>query len=74
MVKVIIEFSNEDATEDAKVALDGYKWRSAMWELDQHLRSEIKYNEKLPSEVDEAYEKLRDKIREILYDNNLQIE
>jgi hypothetical protein len=45
-----------------------------MWELDQHLRSEIKYNEQLPSEVDEAFEKLRDKIREILSDNNLTME
>ena len=73
-MKVIIEFSDEDAASDAQVALDGWKWKSAMWELDQHLRSEIKYNEQLPSEVDEAFEKLRGKIREILSDNNLQME
>ena len=73
-MKVTIEFSDEDAAENAKTALDGWKWKHAMWELDQHLRNEIKYNEKLPSEVDEAYEKLRDKIREILYDNNLTME
>jgi len=73
-MEVIIKFSDEDAAEDAKIALDGYKWKSAMWELDQHLRSEIKYNEQLPSEVAEAFEKLRDKIREIISDNNLQME
>jgi hypothetical protein len=73
-MKVIIEFSDEDAASDAQIALDGWKWKHSMWELDQHLRSEIKYNEKLPSEVDEAFEKLRDKIREILSDNNLQME
>ena len=73
-MKVIIEFSDEDAAEDAKIALDGYKWKSAMYELDQHLRSEIKYNEQLPSEVDKAFEKLRDKIREILSENDLLIE
>jgi hypothetical protein len=73
-MKVIIEFTDEDAASDAQVALDGWKWKHSMWELDQHLRSEIKYNEKLPSEVDEAFEKLRDKIREILSDNNLQME
>lgn len=73
-MEVIIKFSDEDAAEDAKIALDGYKWKSAIWELDQYLRSEIKYNEKLPSEVDEAFEKLRDKIREILSENNLQME
>ena len=73
-MKVIIEFTDEDAASDAKVALDGYKWKSAIWELDQHLRSEIKYNEQLPSKVDEAFEKLRDKIREILSENDLLME
>ena len=73
-MKVIIEFSDQDAASDAQVALDGWKWKSAMWELDQHLRSEIKYNEQLPSEVAEAFEKLRDKIREILSDSNLTME
>jgi hypothetical protein len=73
-MEVVIKFSDEDAAEDAKVALDGYKWKAALWELDQHLRSEIKYNEQLSSEVDEAFEKLRGKIREILSENDLQME
>jgi hypothetical protein len=73
-MKVIIEFTDEDAASDAQVALDGSKWKFAMWELDQHLRNEVKYNEKLSSEVSEAYEKLRDKIREILSDSNLTME
>ncbi|MFN9952695.1 MAG: hypothetical protein ACK55I_06320 [bacterium] len=74
MMEVIIKFSDEDAAENAKIALDGWKWKHAMWELDQHLRNELKYNEKLPSAVDEAYESLRDKIREIVSDNNLTME
>jgi hypothetical protein len=45
-----------------------------MWELDQHLRSEIKYNEKLSAETDRAYQAVRDKIWEILNDDNLNIE
>jgi hypothetical protein len=73
-MKVIIEFSDEDAVSDAQVALDGSKWKFAMWELDQHFRNEVKYNEKLPSEVAEAYERLRDELREILSANNLQME
>jgi hypothetical protein len=46
----------------------------AMQDLDQHLRSELKYNEKLSADTDKAYEAIRDKIREILSDNNLNIE
>jgi hypothetical protein len=73
-MKVIIEFSDEDAASDAQVALDGWKWKSAIWELDQHLRNEVKYNEKLSPELYQSYEKLRDKIREILSDSNLTME
>jgi hypothetical protein len=73
-MKVTIEFKGENAAEDAKLALDGWQYRAAIWELDQHLRGEIKYNEKLSGEVMKAYEGLRDKIREILSDNNLTME
>ena len=73
MAEVILKFK-EDELEDARTALDGWKWKSAMWELDQWLRSEIKYNEKLSEERYDAYEAVRDKIREILNDDNLNIE
>jgi hypothetical protein len=73
-MKVIIEFTDEDAASDAQVALEGSKWKFAMWELDQHLRNEVKYNESLSGEVGEAYEKLRDEIRHILSNSNLQME
>lgn len=73
-MKVIIEFTDEDAVVDARVALDGWKWRMSIEELYQYLRSEIKYNEKLSGEVGEAYENLRDKIRDILSNNNLLME
>ena len=73
MAELILKFNEEDF-EDARLALDGWKWKMAMWDLDQHLRSEIKYNEKLSAEADEAYQAIRDKIREILHDSNLNIE
>lgn len=73
MAEIILKFK-EDEFEDARTALDGYKWKGAMWDLDQHLRSEIKYNEKLSEETDVAYQAVRDKIREILHDSNLNME
>lgn len=73
MAEIILKFK-EDEFEDARTALDGWKWKMAMWDLDQHLRNEIKYNEKSSAETDRAYEAIRDKIREILHDSNLNIE
>lgn len=73
MAEVILKFK-EDEHEDARTALDGWKWKMAMQDLDQHLRNEIKYNEKLSADTNKAYEDIRDKIREILHDSNLNIE
>ena len=73
MAEIILKFK-EDEFEDARTALDGWKWKSVVWDLDQHLRSELKYNEKLSTETDEAYQAIREKIREILNDSNLNIE
>ena len=74
MGEIILKFDSIEEAEDARTALDGYKWKLAMWDLDQHLRSELKYNEKLSEETDAAYEAVRDKIREILNDYNLNLE
>ena len=74
MGKVTIEFDTNEEATDIKDALDGYKWRGAVWEIDQHLRNAIKYEESVPPEVKDAYEKLREKIREILNDSQLNME
>jgi hypothetical protein len=74
MADIILKFDSVEESEDARTALDGYKWKLAMWDLDQYLRGELKYNEKLPAHEDKIYEHLRDKIREILNDYNLNIE
>jgi hypothetical protein len=74
MAEIILKFDSVEESEDARTALDGWKWKHSMWELDQWLRGEIKYNEKLSAERDDAYQAVRDKIREILDDDNLNIE
>lgn len=76
-MKVIIEYEFEEQ-DDAKVALDGYKWKLAMWDLDQLLRSATKYGSferrEATSEEQDMAEKLRDAIREILNDYNLNLD
>ena len=78
MGKIILEFDSIEEQSDVRVALDGYKWKNAMWELDQLLRSTTKYavfekREATAAEQDMA-DKLRDAIREILDEHNLNLE
>jgi hypothetical protein len=73
MSKIILEFDGVEEQNDARLAMDGYKWKLAMWDLDQELRSTVKHGVSLLEHNAEATEaeyqiadKVREKIREIL--------
>jgi hypothetical protein len=80
MAKVILEFDAVEDQDDIRTALDGYKWKLAMWDLDQKLRettkygnSAIKYNETACDVEMEVADKYREILREILGDYNLNL-
>ena len=78
MGKIILEFDSIEEKDDARMALDGIKWKIAMWDLDQLLRSAVKYGtfdgrEATGAEQGMA-EALREYIRDILRESNLNLE
>jgi hypothetical protein len=77
-MKITLEFDSIEEQDDARVALDGYKWKMAMWDLDQLLRSTTKYGSferrEATSEEQDMAQKLRDAIREILNEYNLNLD
>ena len=75
MSKIILEFDGIEEAGDARTALDGYKWKIAMWELDQWLRSQIKHApDSMSDDTYKAFEECREKLREILSDDNLSLD
>jgi len=81
MSKIILEFDGVEEQDDARTALDGYKWKLAMWDLDQLLRSTTKYNGSLLKRTEQASEaeyeiaeKLREEIRDILDSYQIQFD
>jgi hypothetical protein len=81
MGKVILEFDSVEEQEDIRNAIDGYKYKIAIAELDHKLRNHIKNafsildNNKEITDIEyEILEKIRNEIREILIDNNLSID
>lgn len=80
MGKIIIEFDSVEEQEDARTAIDGYKWKLAIWDLDQMLRSTVKHGQKFngtgdaSSEEIEVCDKLREQIRSILEGYGLNME
>jgi hypothetical protein len=78
MGKVVIEFDTFEEADEIRTALDGYKWKLAIWDIDQKLRSITKYGESLiqdsASELEqEIANAMRDELRNVLnsYDLNL---
>ena len=78
MGKIILEFDSFEEQDDARTALDGIKWKIAMWDLDQLLRSVTKYGtfdgREATEEERNMAESLRDSIREVLNESNLNLE
>jgi hypothetical protein len=80
MGKIILEFDSFEEQSEARDALNGSKWKIAMWDLDQKLRSVVRKDVSMfgnhePS--DEEYKiahELRDEIRRILSQSNLDLE
>jgi hypothetical protein len=81
MGKVILEFDSIEEQDDIKAALDGWKWKMAMWELDQKLRSVVKHcissisPNQQPSDVEfETVDWVREEIRRILSEHQIEFE
>ena len=78
MGKIILEFDSDEEREDARIALDAYKWKGVIWDLDQELRKVVRHgqidNREATTEEVEAAEKMREELRRILEDYNLNLE
>lgn len=78
MGKIILEFDSDEEKDDARTALDAYKWKGVVWDLDQKLREVTKYGYmgkiEATSEEVETADKFRTVLREILEEWNLNLE
>lgn len=79
MGKVILEFDSVEEQDDIRSAMDGYKWKLAMWDLDQELRKTTKYGQSVIKNDGtdactveyEVSEKYREVLRDVLSNYNL---
>jgi hypothetical protein len=74
MAKVILEFDPIEDRDEMESAINGWKWKMLVWDLDQHLRSELKYNDSITGDVYEALEKVRNYLHEQKNDSGLTLE
>lgn len=72
MGKVIFEFDSVEESNEIRTALDGVRWLSIVWDLDQYLRNKVKHC--LDNEDPEAYQAVRDKLHSLLQESNLNLD
>jgi hypothetical protein len=71
MTSATLTFDDEN---DLLTAINGYKFKLALWDLNQFLRSELKYNDKLTSEQKNYAKIVRNKLHEVINDYNVTLE
>jgi len=80
MGKIILEFDSIEESIEARNALNGTKWKIAMWDLDQKLRAMVKHgyamygNRELTDEEHKMAQEIRDELNRILNQANLDLE
>ena len=75
-MKAILEFNLPEDHIDFELAVNGAKAQSTLWEMDQWLRAQYKYmpDDEYSKDKYETYEKCRDKLREIMFENGLKFD
>ena len=73
-MEATLRFNLPDEQPEFETAFNGSKWCCVAWELDQHLRSQLKYNEKLTEEQYNICQEIRDKLWDILRKKDLSFD
>jgi hypothetical protein len=74
-MKAVLEFNLPEDQQDFELATKGMKFWSILWDLDQSLRAKTKYApDSLPQDKYDAYQEIRDELRELMSDNNVNFD
>lgn len=74
-MEAILKFNLPEDRIEFELATNASKWYSVCWDIDQYLRAETKYApDSMPEEVYESLSKTREKLREIMSDNNVNFD
>jgi len=70
MIKITQEFDNN---RDASNSLKAVDYWASLFDLDEWLREQVKYNNSLSSDAYDAYDKVREKLREKMESNGVNL-
>jgi hypothetical protein len=75
-MEAILKFNLPEDHIEFEMAANGSKMHSVLWEMDQWLRTQYKYmsDEEYSEDKYETFEKCRNQLREIMFENGVKFE
>jgi hypothetical protein len=75
-MEAILKFNLPEDHIEFEMAVNGSKMHSVLWEMDQWLRAQYKYMPDTEYSQDkyDTFEKCRDQLREIMFENGVKFE
>jgi len=75
-MKATLEFNLPEDHIEFEMAVNGSKMHSVLWEMDQWLRAQYKYMPDTEYSKDkyDTFEKCRDQLREIMFENGVKFD
>jgi hypothetical protein len=75
-MEAILKFNLPEDHIEFEMAVNGSKMHSVLWEMDQWLRAQYKYmsDDDYSKDKYETFEKCRDQLREIMFENGVKFE
>lgn len=73
VLKFYYDTENYDQLRELKTMQNGQTYKSILWDVDQKLRGELKYNDGLTEEAYKALEDIRSFLHQCLQDHNVDL-
>jgi hypothetical protein len=73
-MKATLEFNLPEEAQEFRTAINGWKFKSVLNEINEDLRSKIKWQDDIPDEVRQALQAVRDDMYQRLSEHNINLE
>ena len=73
-MKATLEFNLPEEAQEFRTAINGWKFKSVLNEINEDLRSKIKWQDDMSDEVRQALQAVRDDMYQRLSEHNINLE
>ena len=73
-MKATLIFNLPDESQEFRTAINGWKFKSVLNEINEDLRSKIKWQDDMPDAVRQALQAVRDDMHQRLSEHNINLE